>query len=209
MAKKIKFALKMKDGVEVRNLQGLQENFDLNQVTAYFIDERLETWLKDRYYDELALSVQELNINDPDLQKKLCWILEVTYIEEKTESIEKIKTRSWKLENMKSGKQKCLWNIEELMKYDNHDPIYQFSVVEDYLYFFRERTEKSISHAYRIKLNGSERSIIGKVFRTFELNFNGGNNLENQFKERIVENDIREIIGFCSIANSINGGVMG
>ena len=52
MAKKIKFALKMRDGVEVRNLQELQENFDLNQVTAYFLDGRLETWLSDRYYDE-------------------------------------------------------------------------------------------------------------------------------------------------------------
>ena len=29
MAKKIKFALKMKDGVEVRSLQELQDNFDL------------------------------------------------------------------------------------------------------------------------------------------------------------------------------------
>ncbi len=85
MAKKIKFALKMKDGVEVRNLQELRDNFDLNQVTAYFLDGRLETWLSDRYYDELALSIQELNINDPDLQKKLCWILGVTYVEEKTE----------------------------------------------------------------------------------------------------------------------------
>ena len=102
MAKKIKFALKMKDGVEVRNLQELRNNFDLNQVTAYFLDGRLETWLSDRYYDELALSIQELNINDPDLQKKLCWILGVTYVEEKTESIEKIKIRSWKLEKLKS-----------------------------------------------------------------------------------------------------------
>ena len=40
---KIKFALKMKDGVEVRSFQELQENFDLNQVTAYFLDGRLET----------------------------------------------------------------------------------------------------------------------------------------------------------------------
>lgn len=102
MAKKIKFALKMKDGVNVRNLQELRENFDLNQVTAYFLDGRLETWLSDRYYDEIALSIQELNINDPDLQKKLCWILGVTYVEEKTESIEKIKIRSRKLEKLKS-----------------------------------------------------------------------------------------------------------
>ena len=102
MPKKIKFALKMKDGAEVRNLQELRDNFDLNQVTAYFLDGKLETWLKDRYYDELALSIQELNINDPDLQKKLCWILGVMYTEDKTEPIEKIKRRSWKLEKLKT-----------------------------------------------------------------------------------------------------------
>ena len=102
MMKKIKFALKMKDSAEVRNLQELRDNFDLNQVTAYFLDGKLETWLKDRYYDELALSIQELNINDPDLQKKLCWILGVTYTEDKTEPIEKIKRRSWKLEKLKT-----------------------------------------------------------------------------------------------------------
>ena len=56
MAKKIKFALKMKDGVEVRSFQELQENFDLNQVTAYFLDGRLETWLPMYSYSSVAVN---------------------------------------------------------------------------------------------------------------------------------------------------------
>ena len=47
MAKKIKFALKMKDGMEVRTLQELKSGFDLNAVMAYFLDGKLETWLSD------------------------------------------------------------------------------------------------------------------------------------------------------------------
>ena len=79
MAKKIKFALKMKDGVEVRNLQELQENFDLNQVTAYFLDGRLETWLSDRYYDEEVEQIVKLKKEDPELQQKLCRIFGAKY----------------------------------------------------------------------------------------------------------------------------------
>ena len=79
MAKKIKFALKMKDGVEVRNLQELQENFDLNQVTAYFLDGRLETWLSDRYYDEEVEQIVKLKKEDPELQQKLCRIFGAEY----------------------------------------------------------------------------------------------------------------------------------
>ena len=89
MAKKIKFALKMKDGMEVRTLQELKSGFDLNAVMAYFLDGKLETWLSDRYYDDLADSMQELDKNDPELRKKLCGIFGVEY-EGDTMSIEEI-----------------------------------------------------------------------------------------------------------------------
>ena len=79
MAKKIKFALRMKDGVEVRNLQELRDNFDLNQVTAYFLDGKLEAWLEDRYYDEELGKLQRLQKDDARLSKKLCRIFGVGY----------------------------------------------------------------------------------------------------------------------------------
>lgn len=100
MAKKIKFALKMKDGVEVRTLQELKSGFDLNAVMAYFLDGKLETWLSDRYYDDLADSMQELDKNDPELRKKLCGIFGVEY-EGDTMSIEEIEERNRRVNRLK------------------------------------------------------------------------------------------------------------
>lgn len=48
MAKKIKFALTMKDGTKVRTLNELREHFDLERVIGYFLDGRLQKWLEDR-----------------------------------------------------------------------------------------------------------------------------------------------------------------
>ena len=90
--KKIKFALKLKEGVEARNLQELKEFFDLNQTVAYFLDGKLETWLLDRYYEDLAEKINDLDKSDPELRKKLCEIFEVEY-EEDCLSIEEIEDR--------------------------------------------------------------------------------------------------------------------
>ena len=75
-----KFALKMKNGVGVRKLQELRENFDLEQITAYFLNGKLETWLEDRYYDEELEQIRKLNKEDSELQKKLCQIFGVEYV---------------------------------------------------------------------------------------------------------------------------------
>ena len=79
MAKKIRFPLKMKNGAEVRTLDELKENFDLESVLGYFTDGKLATWLADRYYDEKAEAVSALSADTPELNAKLCDILEVEY----------------------------------------------------------------------------------------------------------------------------------
>lgn len=79
MAKKIKFPLKMKNGAEVRTLDELKENFDLESVLGYFADGRLTTWLADRYYDDKVAAVSALSVDTTDLNAKLCEILEVEY----------------------------------------------------------------------------------------------------------------------------------
>lgn len=79
MARKIRFPLKMKNGAEVRTLDELKENFDLESVLGYFTDGKLATWLADRYYDEKAEAVSGLSADMPDLNAKICEILEVEY----------------------------------------------------------------------------------------------------------------------------------
>ena len=41
MAKRIKFALEMKDGIQVRSLEDLRKYFDLDKTIGYFVDGKL------------------------------------------------------------------------------------------------------------------------------------------------------------------------
>ncbi len=86
MGRKIRFPLKMKNGTDVRTLDELKDNFDLESVLGYFTDGRLATWLSDRYYDEKAEAVAALSADMPDLNAKLCEILEVEYQAENDEA---------------------------------------------------------------------------------------------------------------------------
>ena len=78
MSKKIKFALKLND-VDVRTLESLQENFDFEKVVAYFLDGKLLTWLEDRYYENEAEKVRNLDKNSVEFNKQLCEIFGVEY----------------------------------------------------------------------------------------------------------------------------------
>ncbi len=97
MAKKIRFPLKMKNGAEVRTLDELKASFDLESVLGYFTDGRLSTWLADRYYDEKAEAVAALSKDLPDLNVKICEILEVDYkAEDESADLEYIQRRNEK-----------------------------------------------------------------------------------------------------------------
>ena len=74
----IKFPLKMR-GVDVRNLEDLRENFDLNAAVAYFKDGKLLKWLEARYYDDEADEVSSLNESASDFREKLCAALGVEF----------------------------------------------------------------------------------------------------------------------------------
>ena len=65
MARKVKFPLIMKDGVEVRTLDELKENFDVEKVVSYFNDGRLLTWLQSRYYEDEADKIEQLEKKRP------------------------------------------------------------------------------------------------------------------------------------------------
>ena len=61
MARKIRFPLKMKNGSEVRTLEELRINFDLESVLGYFTDGRLVKWLRNNYFDEVADKVEAID----------------------------------------------------------------------------------------------------------------------------------------------------
>ena len=97
--KKIKLPLEMANGVLVRTLDELKENWDLEKVINYYLNGKLLTWLNDRYYTELAEEVAALNgINDnAELQKKLCGIFGIE-AEDNFVDLEAVAERNRRLE---------------------------------------------------------------------------------------------------------------
>ena len=78
----------MKNGAEVRTLDELKENFDLESVLGYFTDGKLQTWLEDRYYDIEAKKVSELDANSSDLKAQLCAVFGIKFAEEQADNID-------------------------------------------------------------------------------------------------------------------------
>ena len=80
MARKIKFALEMANGVKVRsNLEELRENFDIDKAVGHFLSGKLVEWLEDRYYEDEAEQISALDKDSLDFRQKLCDALGVEY----------------------------------------------------------------------------------------------------------------------------------
>ena len=137
MAKKIKFPLEMSAGIQVRTIEELREHFDLMKVLGYYVDGKLLTWLKDRYYENEAAQISELNSEIPDFYNKLCAVLGVEKpcdIEVDLEAVERRNERIAKLkqvvddEGIISNVDFVAFNQEELADLLDEDisPIYLF-----------------------------------------------------------------------------------
>lgn len=79
----VKFPLEMKDGVQVRNISELKENFDVEKVVGYFFDGKLKKWLDARWYEDESEAISKLDESNPLLAHHLCEIFGVEYEEER------------------------------------------------------------------------------------------------------------------------------
>lgn len=71
--KKIKLPLEMANGVMVRTIDELKENWDIAKIVEHFISGKLVTWLNDRYYSDIAEKIENLPKDDgKKLQQALC-----------------------------------------------------------------------------------------------------------------------------------------
>lgn len=97
MARKIRFPLKMKNGAEVRSLDELKENFDLESVLTYYVSGQLIAWLKNYNYDKTTADtitkVEALDKNAPDISKQLCEALGVEYVESEDVKLDEAKEK--------------------------------------------------------------------------------------------------------------------
>lgn len=101
--KKLKLPLEMANGKQVRSLQELRDNWDLEKVLGYYLNGRLLTWLNDRYYSEEAEKIQQLGeLGDTkDLLSKLCAVFEIQCQDSELINIDDIEKRNQKLEKLR------------------------------------------------------------------------------------------------------------
>ncbi|GIW48835.1 MAG: hypothetical protein KatS3mg079_311 [Caloramator sp.] len=114
MARKVKFPLEMKEGVLVRTIEELKENFDINKIIGYYIDGKLVKWLEDRGYQEELDKIIRLDKSDKNLNKKLCEIFEIEFIEDNKVDLEKIEKEKFKIQQLKqhTDDENIIKNIE-------------------------------------------------------------------------------------------------
>ena len=78
MARRVKFALEMKDGFKARNnIEEIRNNFDYVKVVSYIANGDLQTWLEDRGYGQEAAEVSKLQADEADLKERICAILKM------------------------------------------------------------------------------------------------------------------------------------
>lgn len=140
MAKKIRFPLEMENGVEVRDIDSLRENFSMQRVMGYLADGKLITWLRDRYVNDMADAIQLLDKNDEELAKSICDILGVEYNDETEENIEKAKERNEKLARLKeiTSENEYIDNIDNVA-FDQDDLYDLLDEEADKIYLCGER----------------------------------------------------------------------
>ena len=113
---KVKIPLIMKNGEKAKDMESLREHFDVQAVVGYFLDGKLSKWLDDRYYEEEAEAVAQLEKDDPQLASKLCSIFGVEYTggdEMGTEEIMRRKERLARLRQLTEDEE-ILRNIDSV-----------------------------------------------------------------------------------------------
>lgn len=102
MARKVKFPLIMSNGSDVRTIDELKESFDLESVLGYYANGKLVTWLKDRYYDEIADKIEALNENSNSFNIDICKIFGAEYKNSEDIDMNYIKKRNERLNELRS-----------------------------------------------------------------------------------------------------------
>ena len=124
MAKKIRFSLEMEQGIEVRSIEELRDNFSLARVLGYVSNGKMIIWLRDRYEDDIANAIEQLNLEDKELPKKISEIFDVPYDEDAAIDLEKAEERNRKLSILKeyTAEQKYFDVVDKVAF--NQDDIY-------------------------------------------------------------------------------------
>ena len=101
MAKKIRFPLEMDNGLEIRSMEELRNDFSLGKVLEYVQNEKLVTWLRDRYENSIADAIAQLDKTDSELPKKVSAIFDIPYDEKTEDDLKKTAEREERIKQLK------------------------------------------------------------------------------------------------------------
>lgn len=122
MAKKIKFPLEMRDGVQARTLEELQEYFDIEKAMSYLVDGKLCTWLEDRYYMSEAETIKGIDAYASDAKEKLCSALGVELEVDAEVDVEEIERRKERLAKLKQyTDDELIWEKVDQVAFNQED----------------------------------------------------------------------------------------
>lgn len=124
MAKKIRFPLEMDNGIEVRDMEELRDNFSLSRVLHYIDKGKMLVWLRDRYLDDVASAIENLNRNAPDFAKNVSLIFDIPYDEEMEKELNGAAERKKRIEWIKkfTNDEKVIMEIDNVAF--NQDELY-------------------------------------------------------------------------------------
>lgn len=91
----------MGNGVEVRSVEELRDNFSISMVMDYLQNGKLVTWLRDRYANDIADLIEELDFQDEKLAEKVSEIFDVPYDEASEKELEKAAERAERILKLK------------------------------------------------------------------------------------------------------------
>ena len=156
MMKKIKLPLEMADGVKVRTLDELKDNWSLEKVVENYLNGRLVTWLNDRYYTELAEQVDALDEvqDNTALQKELCRIFDVDFEDEEDIDVDAVSERNRKLEALRqyTADDTVLKNVD-IVAFDQEELGDVLDAGENIIYLF--------NNTFSIPLSVKNKKYIG------------------------------------------------
>lgn len=101
MPKKVRFPLEMENGAEVRSMEELRDNFSISKVICYLKEGKLVTWLRDRYANDIADLIEELDLQDERLAEKVSEIFDIPYDETSEKELEKATERAERIKKLK------------------------------------------------------------------------------------------------------------
>ena len=154
--KKIKLPLEMANGVQVRTLEELKENWSLEKILDNYLNGKLVTWLNDRYYTDLAEKVTALaDIHDNvELQKEICKIFGVEVNESLDIDINEINERNRRITLIKQyTDDESIWKNVEKVAFDQEELADLLAVGESIIYL--------CDNKFSIPLNIQNKKYVG------------------------------------------------